>query len=189
MANCLWDDTVEQHRYHLVNWETVSMFKDFGGLGIPNLRDLNLCFLGSWVKRYQNDGGKLWREVIDFKYDTRHPNLFSSNSVGASDFFEGVIVGNGRSIKFWEDNWLGTSSLAIQFWDLYEIVNEKGDTIANLWDGENLMCTFRRTVNQRFVEWLVRSQTTSCHYLFVRWRGFLDPDVFHQRSLFLSVFI
>lgn len=61
-------------------------------------------------------------------------------------------VGNGRSIKFWEDNWLGTSSLAIQFWDLYEIVNEKGDTIVNLWDGENLMCTFRRTVNQRFVE-------------------------------------
>jgi hypothetical protein len=34
-------------------------------------------------------------------------------------------VGNGRNIKFWEDNWLRTSSLAIQFWELYVIVNEK----------------------------------------------------------------
>jgi hypothetical protein len=24
-------------------------------------------------------------------------------------------IGNGRKIKFWEDNWLGESSLAIQF--------------------------------------------------------------------------
>ena len=28
MANCLWDDLVDHRRYHLVNWETVSMCKD-----------------------------------------------------------------------------------------------------------------------------------------------------------------
>ena len=49
--------------------------------------------------------------------------------------------------KFWEDNWLGSSSLAIQFWDLYVIVNEKNKTIHDLWDGENLKCSFRRTVD------------------------------------------
>jgi hypothetical protein len=26
--------------------------KDKGGLGIPDLRDLNLCLLASWVQRY-----------------------------------------------------------------------------------------------------------------------------------------
>ena len=61
-----------------MNWDTVSMCKDFGGLGVPNLRDLNLSLLASWVKRYQTDGGKLWKDLIDFKYDTGNPNLFAT---------------------------------------------------------------------------------------------------------------
>jgi hypothetical protein len=28
------------------------MKKEYGGLGIPNLQDLNICLVGSWVKRY-----------------------------------------------------------------------------------------------------------------------------------------
>jgi hypothetical protein len=71
LANCLWNDSRDKHRYHLANWESVSMHKDFGGLGVPNLRDLNICLVGSWIKRYQADGGKLWKEVIDFKYRTK----------------------------------------------------------------------------------------------------------------------
>jgi len=95
--------------------------------------------------------------------------LFDSRTIGASNFFKGVMwavqaaklgfrwhIGNGgKNIKFWEDNWLGSSSLAIQFWDLYVIVNEKNGTIHDLWDGENLKCTFRRTADQRLMnDWL-----------------------------------
>jgi hypothetical protein len=57
-------------------------------------------------------------------------------------------IGDGKKVKFWEDNWLVTSSLAIQFWDLYVIVNEKTGTVADLWDGQNVRCTFKRTVNE-----------------------------------------
>jgi hypothetical protein len=35
------------------------MTKELGGLGVPNIRDLNVCLLGSWLKRYQSDSGKL----------------------------------------------------------------------------------------------------------------------------------
>jgi hypothetical protein len=71
-------------------------------------------------------------------------------------------VGDGKKIKFWEDNWLGTSSLAIQFWDLYIIVNEKTSTIAELWDGHNLKCTFKRTVKERLGrDWLEIVQLAS----------------------------
>jgi hypothetical protein len=52
MANCLWNDNPEAHNYHLVNWDTCNMLKEFGGLGVPNLRDLNICLLASWIKRY-----------------------------------------------------------------------------------------------------------------------------------------
>jgi hypothetical protein len=56
-------------------------------------------------------------------------------------------IGDGKKVKFWEGNWLGTSSLAIQFWGLYVILNEKNKTLCELWDGTNLKCTFRRIVD------------------------------------------
>jgi hypothetical protein len=58
-ANCLWSDTEGKHKYHFANWESASMLEEFGGLGILNLRDLNTCFLASWIKRYQASEGKL----------------------------------------------------------------------------------------------------------------------------------
>jgi hypothetical protein len=45
-------------------------------------------------------------------------------------------------VKFWEDHWFGTSTLAMQYWEI--IVNEKSATIVDLWDGEELKVTFRR---------------------------------------------
>ncbi|WVZ69867.1 hypothetical protein U9M48_018590 [Paspalum notatum var. saurae] len=157
MSNFLWNDSEGRSKYHLANWESATMCRDFGGLGIPNLRDLNVCLLASWVKRYEADVGKLWREVIGFKYKTSRPNLFASKERRASQFFKGMLwaakaarmgyrwrIGNGKRVKFWEDNWLGTSSLAIQFWNLYVLVNEKSKSVAELWDGNSLKCTFRR---------------------------------------------
>ena len=55
-------------------------------------------------------------------------------------------------VRFWEYNWLGSSSLAIQYWKLYRIVNEKNMTMAEIWDGENLKCTFTRTVDSNLEE-------------------------------------
>jgi hypothetical protein len=59
MAHCLWSSDSDKHRYHLANWQLVSMKKEFGGLGVPSLRDLNLCLLGSWVRRYCVNKGKI----------------------------------------------------------------------------------------------------------------------------------
>lgn len=56
----------------------------------------------------------------------------------------------------------GQSSLAIQFWELYTIVNEQANTIADLWDGNDLKCTFRRTVDARLSrKWLEVVQIAS----------------------------
>jgi hypothetical protein len=62
MTHCLWNNENDSHRYHLANWQLVSMKKEYGGLGVPNLRELNLCLLGSWVSRYFRDGSKIWKE-------------------------------------------------------------------------------------------------------------------------------
>jgi hypothetical protein len=82
------------------------------------------------------DGNKIWKQLIDFKYKTDRPNFLLCNNIGASNFCKGVMwaaqvatmgfrwkVGKGDS-RFWKDVWLGSSSLAIQYWELYSIVNE-----------------------------------------------------------------
>lgn len=43
-------------------------------------------------------------------------------------------IGDGKRVKFWEDNWLGSSSLAIQYWDVYVLVQEESETVFDLWD-------------------------------------------------------
>jgi hypothetical protein len=104
------------------------MAKDFGGLGVSSLRDLNICLLASWVKRYQFSEGKLWKELIDYKYLTSQANIFCTREANNSQFFKGFLwaaraasvgyrwkIWNGRKVRFWEDNWLGHSSLAVQF--------------------------------------------------------------------------
>jgi hypothetical protein len=63
-------------------------------------------------------------------------------------------AGKGNKIRFWEDLWIGSTSLTIQYWELYCIVNEQNRSIAELWDGANLKCTFHRCVDRRlFLMW------------------------------------
>jgi hypothetical protein len=57
-------------------------------------------------------------------------------------------MGNGQRIRFWEDLWVGSCSLAIQYWGLYSSVNEHGKSISEIWDGEVLRLSFRRTVDR-----------------------------------------
>jgi hypothetical protein len=126
MANFFWDDQEDKHKYHLSNLQSLCQTKDEGGMGVPNLRNLNLCLLASWVHRYYADNGKIWKRVIDAKYQYRSPNLFCAGSREASPFWKGVLcatsaakmsyrwhVGDDTKIRFCEDHWFGSCSLAI----------------------------------------------------------------------------
>jgi hypothetical protein len=55
--------------------------------------------------------------------------------------------------------------LVIQFWEIYSIINEKGVTVSDAWDGSHLRFTFKRIVNQRlWNQWLELIQiSTSIH--------------------------
>ena len=62
MANCLWNDFEGHRKLHLANGKLVCMKKEFWGMDIPNLQQLNMCLLDSWVQRYSKGkascGGK-----------------------------------------------------------------------------------------------------------------------------------
>ena len=133
-------------------------------MGVPDLRSLNMCLLASWIQRYHLSDNVLWKNIVYYKYRTHQPNLFCCPNYGTSPFWKGVLwaaqaarlgycwkVGNGRKVRFWKDMWFGGSSLAVQYWPLYVINNEKGITIERAWDGVNLKLTFRRAIPERLM--------------------------------------
>jgi hypothetical protein len=61
------------------------------------------------------------------------------------------VVGNGRRVRSWEDNWFGNSSLAIQFWSLYVINDQHEKTISQAWDGQVLRLSFRRSISENLM--------------------------------------
>ena len=157
MAHCFWDNYEGHHKYHLASWGLLNQKKQYGGMGIPNIADMNLCLLAAWVDKCQRGEQKIWKKIVDAKYRTSNPNILSCLEINAySPFWKGVLwaakaakmgyqwkVGNGRKTKFWEDHWFGSCSLSIQFWELYSIANEHNKTIAKVWDGTNLKISFR----------------------------------------------
>jgi hypothetical protein len=58
------------------------------------------------------------------------------------------VVGDGTKIRFWEDSWFGSVPLAVQFWELYYVCNEKTRTMTELWVDGELRVTFRRTFTE-----------------------------------------
>jgi hypothetical protein len=135
------------------------------GDGVPDMRELNLCLRASWVQRFYDGNSQLWKHIVDCKYNTLSPNVFCYNGRNLSPFLKGVLwaakvakmgfrwkVGNGQRIRFWDDQWFRSCSLAIQFWDLYTIVHEHGVSLREAWDGESLRFTFRRIIDRRLFE-------------------------------------
>ena len=43
-------------------------------------------------------------------------------------------------------------SLSVQFWDLYAICNQMGGGLADIWDGQQVKLTFRRTFDDNMLE-------------------------------------
>jgi hypothetical protein len=70
MVNFFWDDQEDHYKYHLANFQSLWQKKEEGGLGISDLRNLNLCLLVSWVQRYHDFNSKLWKQIIDCKLPT-----------------------------------------------------------------------------------------------------------------------
>jgi hypothetical protein len=91
MSKFFWNDQEEKHKYHLSNWRSLCQKKEYGGLGIPDLRELNLCLLASWVQRFYNHEPKIWKEIVRHKYHLDAPNIFCCRDRYTSPFLKGVL--------------------------------------------------------------------------------------------------
>jgi hypothetical protein len=64
----LWGGLGDEFKYHLVNWRSICLPIQEGGLGVRQMAAFNNALLGKWHWRFANEKNALWREVIVSKY-------------------------------------------------------------------------------------------------------------------------
>ena len=110
------------------------------------------------------------------------------------DFFSrgSFTVGNGMNTRFWEDVWLGGTSLAQQYPMLYNIVQRKQVTVANVLSTPTLNISFRRSLQgDRWDKWLelvnrlMHISLSNTQDVFV-W-GLTSSGIFSVKSMYLDL--
>uniref|UniRef100_A0A803QQM3 Reverse transcriptase domain-containing protein n=1 Tax=Cannabis sativa TaxID=3483 RepID=A0A803QQM3_CANSA len=132
---------------HLVAWDEVCKPRAEGGLAIGRLEMRNKGLLMKWLWRFPLESNSLWHKVIKSRYgradnfwDTKHGVRLSPRGPwkDISDLYDeyGKLVkfkvGNGACIRFWEDEWIGGSSLRDQFLNLAVISRAKNASIQEM---------------------------------------------------------
>jgi len=113
-----WQGGGTKRKYHLVKWEIICKSKKKGGLGIKDLKRLNISLLCKWWWKLEKEDG-LWQQIVKFKY-LRNSSIIEvkhkvSDSPMWSDLLKikdiylqgrGISVKNGGISRFWQDPWL-----------------------------------------------------------------------------------
>ena len=150
-----WQGGGTKRKYHLVKWSRICQTKEKGGLGVKDLRKMNISLLCKWWWKIEKEEG-LWQEIVRQKY-LQNPCIAQlkkrqSNSPFWNDllsirsyFLKGrmIKVGNGSRTDFWQDSWCGSIPLKDQFPALFEICNEQVLTIEKALQ-HDWRLTFRR---------------------------------------------
>ncbi|XP_026444361.1 uncharacterized protein LOC113344649 [Papaver somniferum] len=164
MRNFLWDHGAHSKVSHLINWNLVCAVKEKRGLGVCNLRLMNLAMLAKWCWRFGKEKNRLWYKIIRDKYgDTfscwvpqkvnsshgvscwktiaKTANLVSLNSV--------LNIHSGKDISFWNDVWCGNISLDAIFSSLFKISDNKNIKLAEVISSERNWCfNFKRNLTE-----------------------------------------
>lgn len=111
----------------MVQWQSLCIPTDFGGLGIIDTRLMNDALVGKWGWRmHRADKDDLCYQLLKRKYLKKHSFLQCQKGAG-SQFWKGVLqtrdiikcgcqssVNNGQNTRFWQEVWVGNSPLCIE---------------------------------------------------------------------------
>ncbi|RZB71032.1 LINE-1 retrotransposable element ORF2 protein [Glycine soja] len=151
----LWGSHEEERKICWVSWEDICKPKKEGGLGVKNLEVLNISLLAKWKWRCIHDHNALWRDLLAFRYGNLIAKQTCSldRSWGTKDsiwwrdlmllekelsqnqiFFQRAVscdVGDGQSILFWYNKWLGSEPLKDAFPELFAISSQQLVSVGN----------------------------------------------------------
>jgi hypothetical protein len=125
-----------------MKWCVIARPKQKGGLGVKDLRKMNLSLLCKWWWKLENGEG-LWQEIVKKKYKIKggiatlryNPNNspVRNDLIRVKEYYlagRQINIGNGLDTDFWRDPWCGPVALKEKFSSLFDICNEQTGSVA-----------------------------------------------------------
>jgi hypothetical protein len=171
--NFLWGGVSLKRRISWVKWSDICKPKKEGGLGIRDLRLVNVSLLAKWRWNLLTEGEEVWKNVIVARYG-HHAigNLYLEATLGASQcslwwkdlcrvdsgvgWFNQVVakkLGSGNATCFWKDIWVGDQSLEQRFPRLFNISTQQDMLIRNMGSWVNGVWRWELLWRRNFFVW------------------------------------
>ncbi|XP_026410891.1 uncharacterized protein LOC113306132 [Papaver somniferum] len=173
----VWDEVVqrmedssnEKRKMCWVSWLKICKPKALGGLGVKNLRGTSKALKAKWIWRYTREKRALWRKIVQQKFKNNGNILMPSDDVrpmgrsvwknimNSSTFLQGHLefkLNNGKSLRFWLDNWIVGGLLNDRYPAVYKACNTKLDSVEEMIQNGILYCSSRRRLSaMEQLEW------------------------------------
>jgi hypothetical protein len=118
------------------------------GLGIKNLRKVNVSLICMWWWILENEEG-LWQDIVKLKYVKNKSICHILNRQNDSSAWKDFMkirhiyikgrefkVKNGKLISFWLDHWMDKSPLCIVYPVLYDLALHKDVSVFDVYSNE-----------------------------------------------------
>lgn len=119
LAKFCWGQKCDQGKIHWLSWKKLLKPKCSGGMGFRDFESFNLALLANQSWRILNSPSAFWVQMLkglyfpnssflQVKKGSRASWAWSSILAGREALLKGACwnVGNGESIKIWEDSWV-----------------------------------------------------------------------------------
>jgi len=154
-----WSSQDRENKMHWVSWEKLTLPKSQGGLGFRDIHTFNLAMLAKQAWRLVHDPTSFCAQVLRAKYFPHGDVLKASSRGGMSYTWRSILqgvkilkngmiwrVGNGSSVKIWEDPWLPREwtrrPITPRRGCLLNTVDELFDPVTEGWDEPLVRQTF-----------------------------------------------
>lgn len=174
-----WGDDLKgvdtKRKLHLINWETLCLPKNAGGLNIGIMKLKNGAMLAKWLWRLYTERGRMWNElmvalygkeiqfdVLQIKINTHSsPVIQSIRNLLKWDKMEQLVqpsafiwsVRNGSKVLFWHDHWHHSGLLRVKLCKAFEVSRFKDGSVEKLISHLNLY-------GKRSKDWWLRALTS-----------------------------
>jgi len=166
----LWGDVGGGRKINWVSWKKVCQPKEEGGLGVRDIRLVNLSLLAKWRWRLIQQDGALWKEVLREKYGNNIGEVVTNGGGNwyrhTSRWWKDIMTiddgngmnwvntelarkfNNGLDTYFWKSKWRGEVVLCNKYPRLFAISNQKEAKVGEIrvvsGNGLDWLFTWRR---------------------------------------------
>jgi len=78
-----WGECEDNRKVTWIDWGSICLDKEVGGLGVRRIREFNLSLLGKWCWRLLEDREGLWFRMLAARYDFVGGKLKDSGHEGS----------------------------------------------------------------------------------------------------------